>query len=204
MRSDRPHTLRRFERLSRLRDFDVARNEPDPRSATVMNRDRQVVGKVRDLIVDTDRMRVTYLDVELDTKLFDLHGDDDPHVLIPIERAQSDGRHLVVDELTASWVRDTNAGRHEYVYEFWKNWWNRSERNTVERDRIREIARDLRPGESARIPVVEEEIIVERRPIVRETPPYRDAPSYDDMMVNREREDRLRDNRDERLRNDGR
>jgi hypothetical protein len=196
--------MRRFERLSRLRDFEVARNEPDPRGATVMNRERQTVGKVRDLIVDTDRMRVTYLDVELDTKLFDLHGDDDPHVLVPIERAQSDGRHLIVDELTSSWVRDTNVGRHEYVYDFWKNWWNRGDRNTVEPNRIRDIARDLRPGESARIPLVEEEIIVERRPIVRDAPPYGDASSYDDRMVSREREDRIPRERDERLRNDGR
>jgi hypothetical protein len=190
------HNIRRFERLSRLRDHDVAHNEPDPRGVTVMNRERQAVGKVRDLIVDTDRMRVTYLDVKLDTRLFELSADDDPHVLVPIERAHSDGRHLIVEELTASWVRELNTGRHEYVHEFWKNWWNRGERTTVEPDRLRNIARDLRPGETARIPLVEDEIIVERRPIVREAPPYREAPSYDEMMVNRES--------DERPRNDGR
>jgi sporulation protein YlmC with PRC-barrel domain len=175
MGTDRDASLRRMERLSRMGDFDVAPREPDPRGWTVVNREGRAVGEVKDLIVDTDRMAATYLVVELDTKLFGLR-DHDPRVLVPVERAHRQGRRLVVEDIAPGWVSELRSARELQDREFWDRWWHRSEpgRGTPITRRVatEELSRaldDLRPGESVRIPVADEEIVVERRPITHET-----------------------------------
>jgi hypothetical protein len=189
MRSDHDAPMRRLERLSRLRDYDVDRNEPDPRGWTVIGRDGHAVGEVQDLIVDTERMTAIYLDVELDTKLFDLRNDD-PHVLVPVERAHPDGRRLVVDEITRTWVDELRSARELNHREFWDRWWSRGEmpreaaRGTrisrrVSPDDLHRVIDDVRPGETVRIPLVEEEIVVERRPVSK------DEALREDLVVNR-------------------
>lgn len=191
MRSDST-PMQRYQRLSRLGGYDVARNDPDPRGRTVVNRDGRAVGKVRDLIVETDRMRATYLDVELDAKLFDLR-DDDPHVLVPVDRAHVDGRKLVVDDLDSTWVREMHAARDRHYQEFWDGWWHRDQRRDGHPDEIRRVVQDLRPGQSARIPLVQEEIVVERRPVAQGEPLLRDESRpelLDDRRVDARREER--------------
>ena len=64
--------IRRFERLAHLGDHRVAKGMLDPRGWKVADGNGQVVGEVKDLIVDTDRMVAEFIDVELDTKLFAL------------------------------------------------------------------------------------------------------------------------------------
>ncbi len=118
MKSDRDAPARRLERLSHLRDYDVGRKEPDPRGWTVVNRVGQAVGEVKDLVVDTERMAATYLDVELDPKKFDLR-DDDPHVLVPVERAHTDGKRVVVDDISGHWVGELRAAREQRDRDFW-------------------------------------------------------------------------------------
>jgi sporulation protein YlmC with PRC-barrel domain len=176
MKSDHSAPPRRMERLSHLRDYDIGRNEPDPRGWTVVNREGRPVGEVKDLVVDTQRMAATYLDVELDTKTFDLRNDD-PHVLVPVERAHADGKRVVVDEISDSWAADLCAAREAHEREFWDRWWHRNEprheagmgarvTREVPRTELNRIIEDVRPGEAVRIPVANEEIVVERRPIV--------------------------------------
>ena len=181
MRSQHAAPVSRLERLSRLRDFDVERHEPDPRGWTVVNREGRKVGEVKDLIVDTERMVATYLDVELDTKTFDF-TDDDPHVLVPVERAGTDGNQVVVDEIDSDSVSQLRAARQRHQEEFWERWWHRDEaRDNVERrptrirritpapsDDLQRVIDDVRPGETVRIPVVREEIVVERREVADE------------------------------------
>lgn len=178
MKSDHDAPARRLERLSRLRDYNVGRKEPDPRGWTVVNREGHAVGEVKDLVVDTQRMAATYLDVELDTKKFDLR-DDDPHVLVPVARAHTDGKRVVVDDISGNWVSELRAARDEHHHEFWNRWWNQGEsryepalapRMTrgVQRDEVNRAIDDVRPGEAVRIPVVEEEVVVERRPVTRD------------------------------------
>jgi sporulation protein YlmC with PRC-barrel domain len=176
MRSEQAVPVRRLERLSRLSDYQVDRHEPDPRGWTVINREGRSVGEVKDLIVDTERMSATYLDVEVDTKLFDFTGDD-PHVLVPVERARADGKRLVVDDITGEWVADVRAARERHRNEFWDRWWHRSGvadepegRGTkisrrVRGDDLQRAIDEVRPGEAVRIPVAQEEIVVERRPL---------------------------------------
>lgn len=193
MRSEHAAPVRRLERLSRLRDYEVDRHEPDPRGWTVVNRDGRSVGEVKDLIVDTTRMAATYLDVELDTKLFDL-GDDDPHVLVPIERARADGRRLVVDEVDDRWVSELRSERERDREEFWDRMWHRgaapapaeARATRIRRrddprddpDNLDRVISEVRAGEEVRIPVVTEEIVVERRPVEQ-------APAQPREVVNR-------------------
>ena len=177
MSSDHSAPIRRLERLSRMRGYDVAPNEPDPRGWTVINHDRRRVGEVKDMIVDAERMVAIYLDVELDTKLFDLWNDD-PHVLVPVERAHAEGRRVVVGEIGPAWVSALRTARETRDREFWDRWWHPVEPDVARRgphisrrahhDALDRALDDVRPGETVRIPVVEEEIVVERRPVSRE------------------------------------
>lgn len=177
MRFDHDAPVARYERLSRMRGFDVSPNEPDPRGWRVVNRERRPVGEVRDLIVDTDRMVATYLDVELDAKLFDLTGDD-PRVLVPVDRAHAEGRKLVINEISPSWVSELRTARDLHDREFWDRWWHSSEPNASRRgapvlhqgdpDVLERAISQARSGETVRIPIVEEEIVVERRQVVKE------------------------------------
>ena len=179
MRSENAVPVRRLERLSRMRDYEVDRRELDPRGWTVVNREGRTVGEVKDLVVDTERMAATYLDVELDTRMFDVR-DDDAHVLVPVERAHTEGRRVVADEIDAEWLSQLREARERDRHEFWDRWWHGSgqreeARADVARIRRREEPRDLnriidevRPGEEVRIPVVKEEIVVGRRPVEHE------------------------------------
>jgi len=166
--------VQRYERLSRVRDYRVDRHQIDPRGWKVVNRDGHTIGEVKDLIVDTERMAAAYLDIELDRKLFELRGD--PHVLVPMAHAQRDGdqHRLIVEGLSRDRVAGLAAARWDHEREFWDRWWTTDEPKvqaappTMPED-LRRALDDVPPGETMRIPVVNEEIVVERRP-VREQP----------------------------------
>lgn len=55
--------------LKSLKDFQVAKEDPDVRGWKVIGSDGRVIGEVHDLLVDTAAMRVRYLDVDLDREL---------------------------------------------------------------------------------------------------------------------------------------
>jgi uncharacterized protein (TIGR02271 family) len=75
-------------RLDELNDYKVADDDPDVRGWVVKTRDGLAAGRVDGLIVDTDAMKVCYLDVELDRSSLKLK--EDRHVLIPIVGARLD------------------------------------------------------------------------------------------------------------------
>jgi hypothetical protein len=164
--------LRPLERLSRLRDFKVEKHQIDPRGWKVLNGDRHPIGKVEDLVIDTSRMTAAYLDVELDAKLFELR--DDPHVLVPLSVAQRDGDHhrLIVSRLTVQCVEELNEARARHDAEFWTRWWP-SRRATVEDLRL--MLADVKIGEEVRIPIGNEEIVVERRQVAPDQPAMANA-----------------------------
>jgi len=165
----------RFERLSQIRDLTVASDQADPRGWKVLGVEGHAVGEVKDLIVDMDRMRAAYLDVELDAKAFDLHRD--PHVLVPMSRAHRDGDHrrLVVEGLTRERVAELRVAREAHMRDFWDRWWDVNRADAVEHewsprvtrttahDELQRALENVKPGETVRIPVVHEEIVVERR-----------------------------------------
>ena len=121
------HTItpvRRFERLSRLRDFEVGRDDIDPRGWPVVNAEHHALGEVRDLIVDTDQMRARYLDVALEPKAFHLR-DGHARILVPMDRAHRIGDHkrLRIDGLTEENVAAMMAAREDDDVSFWHRWW---------------------------------------------------------------------------------
>jgi len=176
MRHEHMSPVSRFERLSWLRGYHVDKHQVDPRGWEIVNSERRTIGIVKDLIVDTERMAAAYLDVELDRKLFDLR--DDPHVLVPMARAQRDGDHkrLLVEGLTRDRVAAMCLDRADHAREFWDRWWDTG-RGTgtsdwaptiaqgADPEQLRRALEEVRTGESVRIPVVNEEIVVERRPL---------------------------------------
>ncbi len=87
-----PHNLRR---LGELRDFEVARHDPDVRGWGVQTRDGRAIGEVEELIVDPTVMKVRYLEVDLDRERLGL--DENRRVSVPVESAEIDRhRHSVV------------------------------------------------------------------------------------------------------------
>ena len=118
-------TVRRYEPMSRLKSFTVAKGMTDARGWEVADAEGRAIGKVKDLVVDTDRMVATHLSVDLDLHAFEL--DDDPRVLVPMARARRDGdrRRLIVPELTRTRVAQLFAERSAREVQFWDEWWQR-------------------------------------------------------------------------------
>lgn len=85
--------------LSDLKDFMIADPEPDIRGWEVVLRDGRKVGKVDDVIVDTSRMVVKYIEAKVDHHV--LGTDEDQWVLIPIGAARLHEEHdeVVIDRL---------------------------------------------------------------------------------------------------------
>ena len=89
-------TASHLARLNDLDEFKVADGFPDPRGWDVKTDDGQKVGKVGDLIVDTQAMRVRYIDVEIDRTVGQMArdaatpGDQEAHTLLPIGNVELD------------------------------------------------------------------------------------------------------------------
>ena len=180
MRTEHDVPIRRFERLSRMRDFRIDRGEPDPRGWSVVNGDGRPVGDVEDLIVDVDRMTATHLYVALDARSFDFSGGD-PHVLVPVERARAAGKRLVVEGISAGWVTELCEARERHQYEFWDRWWSAHDpisahrRLRIERavgpDELTSASDEIQPRDV--VPDLDEPTIVGRR-IVPDDDPLRE------------------------------
>ncbi len=74
--------------LSDMDDFEIADGEPDIRGWHVKSMDGRKIGEVDDLLVDTQLMKVRYMEVSLDDDL----GTDDQHrhAVLPIGSARVD------------------------------------------------------------------------------------------------------------------
>ena len=81
-----PRTGRGLVHLDQLDDYKVADGEPDIRGWSVRTSDGRKLGKVEDLLVDLDAMKVRYMEVELDRKELSLK--EDRHVLVPVGTAR--------------------------------------------------------------------------------------------------------------------
>lgn len=92
--------------LGDLDTFEIAKNIPDPRGWDVMTSDGSKIGRVHELIVDTNARRTRYIDVSLDRKALNLANDRD--VLIPIGDAQLDSSadEVVIGGLTPKQLAD--------------------------------------------------------------------------------------------------
>lgn len=122
-----PGAMHRFQRLSRMKDFRVDKGLIDPRGWKVIDADGRAIGHVVDLVVDTDRMSASMLEVEVDLKALDLR--DDPRLLVPMTAAARDGdrRQLIIKELTRSRVVSLREGWAEHEVRFWEQAWASSQ-----------------------------------------------------------------------------
>lgn len=75
-------------KLRELEGYTVADDDPDVRGWKVISKNGNEVGKIDELIVDRDKMKVRYLDVELNDSF--LEGGRDKHLLLPIGVAEID------------------------------------------------------------------------------------------------------------------
>lgn len=82
-------------RLSDLADYEVADRDPDVRGWDVVSADKKLIGKVDELIVDPDAMKVRYLDILIKEDIYEA-GTDNRHLLIPIGAAQLDSKYDIV------------------------------------------------------------------------------------------------------------
>jgi photosynthetic reaction center H subunit len=85
MRYDGPS---RLVPLHDLKDFKVAKEDPDARGWKVIGADGEKFGKVKDLIVDPQAMKARYLSVEVDRRLLNI--DENRELLVPIGAATLD------------------------------------------------------------------------------------------------------------------
>jgi hypothetical protein len=92
----------RFVRLAKGKEFHISKGSSDPRGWKVLGGDGAKLGKVVELIVDQEDMRVRYLDVDIDEGKLKLEKID-RHVLLPVERARLDHKHksVIMDGLFA-------------------------------------------------------------------------------------------------------
>ena len=198
-------------KLKRLSDADlsVADGEPDVRGWDVVSADGRDVGEVEDLIVDTDAMKVRYLEVDIDGQ----HQADDVFVPIASADLDRDRKRVIVrgslsslPEFSSRATRHTDADRAdvdrsasgerrltraEEQVEIGKRpvtagevrvgkhveTEHRRENVTVSREEVHVERRPVSDGRTAdirasdqeiRVPVVEEQVIVEKHPVVKE------------------------------------
>lgn len=88
--------------LKELKNFKVADGDADVRGWKVTSADGIKVGKVDELVIDREAMKVRYLDLHLNKDIFD--REVDRHLLIPvgIARINRDNDRVMLDETTVS------------------------------------------------------------------------------------------------------
>ena len=80
--------------LSKLHNFRISQGDPDVRGWQVLGADGRQIGTVDDLLVDTEALRVRYLDVNLDSGLFGEGAGGQsgtPRLEAPPRQAEADG-----------------------------------------------------------------------------------------------------------------
>lgn len=97
--------------LDQLNDFRVADGDPDVRGWEVLASDGRRIGEVDELLIDTNAMKVRYLDVEVEDGLM---AEPDRHVLVPIGYARLDRDRdcVVVDNVASGDLRAMPAYDH--------------------------------------------------------------------------------------------
>lgn len=77
-------------RLGELENYKIASDEPDVRGWTIVDRDNKEFGTIEELVVDPDKKKVRYLDVNTSRYR---PSEEEHRLLIPIGLAQIDDSH---------------------------------------------------------------------------------------------------------------
>lgn len=131
--------------LKELKDFQVAKGDPDVRGWEVLSNDGRRIGKVDDLLVDTAAMKVRYLDIDLDDDLRNLAGGGtgpgtkSDNILIPIGSAQL---HEKDDRVTVDLLHSLVSGMPGYDRSTFNREYETNLRRHFDRDYQPDPARD--------------------------------------------------------------
>ena len=185
------HLGQHLKSLNDVHDYRVEKGDPDPRGYTLETSDGRTIGRVDDLVIDTEVMKVRYLVVERDDSLGD--DADESHILVPVDDVdvRTDARRVIANRFTGSeqtWSHqhtdtDTSARTARATED------NRITRSEEELEiGKREVSRgEARIGkhvetEHVSEPVTRrrEEVVIERRPV--ETGARADASLHDDEI----------------------
>ncbi|MFW6290332.1 MAG: hypothetical protein ACOC0R_05125 [Mariniphaga sp.] len=122
---------RKLSYLKDLKDYKIAKNEPDVRGWEVHDANHDAVGTVSGLVVDVTREKVRYIDVAIDESI--LPGDHDPfsaehgdgiheyqdsegsiHMIIPIgvARIDADRKAIIADGIDQNSLRNIPTYRY--------------------------------------------------------------------------------------------
>jgi uncharacterized protein (TIGR02271 family) len=166
--------------LSRMSDFKVADNDQDVRGWKVVARDGDTIGKVDDLLIDTNARRVRYLGVDLDRSLLSGRSHSGK-VLIPIESVRLDRHDRVLLDSVGSSEIMTLPTYDASAFGSGANMGNRldtdrEQRLTLSEEELALGKRRVASGEvevgkrvetqhvRESVPVSREEVTIERRP----------------------------------------
>ncbi len=107
-------TLKRMKEVED--DYKVSDEDPDVRGWDVVGRNGEKIGEVDELIVDTQALKVRYLDVDMDDSLLDM-DDEEQHFLLPIGAANLDydNKNVMVANLDAASVSQLPAYRGDTI-----------------------------------------------------------------------------------------
>ena len=205
--SDKHEHRTRIAPLSTIGKFEVAKDFRDPRGWAVLLGDGTKVGKVNELIVDTEALRTRYLEVSLDKK--PIGFDHDRNVLVPVgsARLDSDRNHVVLEsielrQLAALPPYDRHELTRDYEHLVMKGFGstdNTTEFSTTEKDafynnrnfddrnfnnsrRIVQSPNDPVVTESEiRVPITDEKLVIERLPSGTEEIVIRRQPGSGDV-----------------------
>jgi len=97
----------RLVRLGDLEEFRVASGASDPRGWDLVGGDGQVLGEVKELIVDATALTTRYLACRVDEDKVGLESLD-RHILVPADRARlnKDDKEVLVDQIFARDLRE--------------------------------------------------------------------------------------------------
>lgn len=126
-------------RLKDLKDYEVAKSDPDVRGWNVFSGDDKTIGTVDELIVDPELEKVRYLDLHLNKDIN--RAESDRHLLIPIGYAELDEKRKAVKITTVETV--TLLKMPEY------------EGGAISREYEKQVRRSIKPEEE--IPETESE-----------------------------------------------
>lgn len=180
--------------LDRLDDFEVADGQPDVRGWEVVASDQRKIGEVDNLLVDTDAMKVRYLDIDLDDSAVGTTNTEDRHILVPIGYAMldRDSNRVVINAVASTDLAGVPRyqGRltPEYETELERRFsatphtptprasTERADKLTLSEEELMVGKRNVAAGQveiekevetehvRRQVPVTHEEVVVERRP----------------------------------------
>ncbi len=106
----RSNTTAALMHLSDMDDFEIADGEPDIRGWDIKSMDGRTIGEVDDLLVDTELMKVRYVEMKLHDDL--VHDDAHKHAVLPIGTARLDDNE---DEVIVNFHADDLRGFPPYT-----------------------------------------------------------------------------------------